>query len=182
MIGPQIMNSSSLGRQLFLVIALMACCGCGSSVVSDAAALDTQIEDQWMVNRQVVDAIPFLEKGGQYENLGNKGEVPIDKPYVLPLLKRIRDELSLKPVAVLEGPQHAMAILIEIPKDPIQRQRMGDILQQAADSFPGLLMDNWGHKWLSLDFLDQQEVAVLKSSGNLEPLQQELKSRRHSGN
>ena len=181
MTGPHMMNSSSLGRQLLLAIALMVCCGCGSSAISDAAALDTQIEDQWMANREVVDAIPFLEKGGKYENLGIPGEVPIDKPHVLPLLKRIRDELSLKPVAVLEGPQHAMAILIEIPKDPTQRKRMGNILQQTADSFPGLLMDNWGHKWLSLDFLDQQEVAVLKSSGNLEPLQQELETRRHSG-
>ncbi len=176
------MKTSSLGRHLFLAIAFATCVGCGDSVVSDAAALDTQIEDQWMANREVVDAIPFLEKGGMYENVGNKGEVPIDKPYVLPLLKRIRDELSLKPVAVLEGPQHAMAILIEIPKDPLKRQRMGDILQKAADSFPGLLMDNWGHKWLSLDYLDQLEVAGLKSSGNLEPLQQELKSRRHNGN
>ncbi len=176
------MMTSSLGRHLFLAIALATCVGCGDSVVSDATALDAQIEDQWMANREVVDAIPFLEKGGRYENVGNKGEVPIDKPYVLPLLKRIRDELSLKPVAVLEGPQHAMAILIEIPKDPVKRQRMEGILQQAADSFPGLLMDNWGHKWLSLDYLDQQEVAALKSSGNLEPLQQELKSRRHNGN
>ena len=181
MIGPHMMTSS-LGRHLFLAIALATCVGCGDSVVSDATALDAQIEDQWMANREVVDAIPFLEKGGRYENVGNKGEVPIDKPYVLPLLKRIRDELSLKPVAVLEGPQHAMAILIEIPKDPVKRQRMEGILQQAADSFPGLLMDNWGHKWLSLDYLDQQEVAALKSSGNLEPLQQELKSRRHNGN
>ncbi len=177
----RLMNLSILGRQLFLAASIMACSGCGSAAISDAAALDTQIEDQWMSNRKVVEAIPFLEKGGQYENLGIEGEVPIDKPHVLPLLKRMRDELSLKPVAVLEGPQHAMAILIEIPRDPTQRKQMGNILQQAADAFPGLLMDNWGQKWLSLDFLDQQEVAVLKSSGNLEPLQQELKTRRHSG-
>ena len=174
------MNSSSLGRLLLLAIALAMCVGCGSSAISDAAALDTQIEEQWMAQRQVVDAIPFLERGGRYENLGIQGEVPIDQPHVLPLLKRFRDELSLKPVAVLEGPQFAMAILVEIPKDPARRKRLRETLQQADDAFSGLLMDNWGQKWLSLDFLDEQEVSVLQRSGNLELLQQELESQRRS--
>ena len=172
------------GRSLFFALALAFATGvgCGKAPILDAKALDSQIEESWMANRKMVDAIPFLERGGHYENHGDKAEVPVDRPHVLPLLKRIRDELALKPVAILEGPDLAMAILVEIPKDPAQRKRLRDMMQPADDAFPGLLMDNWGQKWLSLDFLDEQEVAALNSSGTLDLLQKELESQRQAGN
>lgn len=163
---------------LCLALAVASCSGCGSSAVSDAATLDQQIEEKWMANREVVDAIPFFEGGGLFENLGDAGEVPVDTTYVLPLLKRVRDELALKPVAILEGPQRALAILVELPSSPAQRKRLGGILQEADQAYPGLLMDHWGDKWLSLDFLDEGETKAFESSGVLELMQKEHEFQR----
>jgi hypothetical protein len=176
-----IVLSSFFVRSLLIMVAAAAC-GCGNSAHTQAVALDKQIEEKWMANRKVIDAVQFLEGGGHYENLGDDDEVPIDTPFVLPLIKRFRDEFSLSPVAVLDDPQSAMAILVELPSDPAVRKRIGEVLQQADDAFPGLLLDNWGKKWLSLDFLDEKEAAALKGSGSLDLIQKEVESRRRTGN
>lgn len=165
-------------RQLLVVVILLVSIGCGSTAITDAKALDVQIEEKWMPNHQMVDAIPFFEGGGHYEDYGES----IDQPHVLPLMKRFRDELSLKPMAILEDPQLAMAIVIEIPNDAAQRTRMRKMLQEADDAFPGLLMDNWGQKWLSLDFLDDNEVTMLKNSKVFEKIQGELEYQRRLTN
>lgn len=177
-----VLRSSMIAARALLLMPVMMVCGCGSSAITNAEALDKQIEERWMANRNVVDAITFLEGGGHYENLSDDDEVPIDKQYVLPLIKRFRDEFSLNPVAVLDNPQSAMAILVELPADPAIRKRLGTALQDADEAFPGLLMDNWGEKWLSLDFLDENEVAALKNSGTLEVIQKEVESRRREAN
>lgn len=166
---------------LSIVVTTAACLGCGSSPVHDTITLDQQIEEQWIAQRTVVDAIPFLERGGHYEDQEIEKGVSIDKQYVLPLIKQFRDELSLKPLAVLDDPQFAMAILLELPQDTVQRQKIGHILQQADEAFPGLLMDNWGQKWLSLDFLDERELGALQKAGAVELIQQELELHRRTG-
>lgn len=170
---------------LCIVVTTVACLGCGSSPVDDQLTLDNQIEEQWIASRTVVDAIPFLESGGHYEDLEDSTDVStdvsIDKMYVLPLIKQFRDELSLKAVAVLDEPKFAMAIVIELPQDPLQRQRIGHILQVADDAFPGLLMDNWGQKWLSLDFLEERELGALRGAGALELIQKEQDLQRQMG-
>lgn len=168
---------------LFCAVMLMAMsAGCGSTSISDPVALDKQIEEKWLAGREMVDAIEFLERGGQYENLEIPDAAQIDQDHVLPLLKSIRDELSLNPMAVLLTPERAMAILIDNPSAPAKRNRLRDLMQAADDKFPGLLIDNWGEKWLSLDFLDEREVGVLKSSGSFEPLQKELEFQRRQRN
>lgn len=184
MTASHVLNSWLHNRgPLFCAALLMAMsAGCGSTSISDPVALDKQIEEKWLTGREMVDAIEFLERGGQYENLGIPDEAPVDQDHVLPLLKRIRDELSLNPVAVLLTPERAMAILVLNPSAPAKRNRLRDLMQAADDEFPGLLMDNWGEKWLSLDFLDEREVTVLKNSGSFEPLRKELEFQRRQRN
>jgi hypothetical protein len=154
--------------------------GCGSSAINDPVALDKQIEKDWMPDREMVDAISFLEGGGKYEDFDEAST--IDQTCVLPLLKRFRDELSLSPRALLEDPQLAMAILVEVPEDASRRTRLRKMLQEADESFSGLLMDNWGQKWLSLDFLDDNEVAALKKAQIFEKIQGELEYQRRLTN
>ena len=165
-------------RLLLAVVALGMFSGCGSSEVSDPKALDTQIEEQWMAGREKVDAIEFLEKNGQYENMELPEESQVDQFYVLPLLKKVRDELSLKPVAVLLDSERALAVLVPIPTASAPRNRLRDFVRDADEGFAGLLLDNWGEKWLSLDFLSEREVEVFKNSGTLEALQKELDFQR----
>lgn len=166
------------GQLLLSVVLIVVCSGCGSSPVIDPVALDTQIEEQWLAGRETADAVEFLEKGGQYENKGLPEEVPIDQVYLLPLLKKIQKELSLKTVAVLLKPERAMAVVVLIPAKPADRNRLRELVQATHDEFPGLLLDNWGEKWLSLDFLDEREVEVLKEAGALDTLRKELEHQR----
>lgn len=153
-------------------------CGCSDPAIQDAKDLDQQIEKRWMTDRQSVEAIPFLQQGGHYENIGAPDEIAVDQSFLLPFLIRLRDEINLKPQALLETPEQAMAVIIEIPAESARRNQLRKVLQEADDAFPGLLMDNWGLTWVSIDYLDDREVDVLKRAGRYEILKKQLELRR----
>lgn len=126
------------------------------------AQLDRQIEESWMEGREVVDAVEFFENGGAYESRPGKGTADIDRKYVLPLVKRLRDEHGLTVVVVKRDdvPNTAMAVMAQAPHDRAARNRVRTTILEAADAFPGFAMQNWSHRWVSLDFFDEFEIAA----------------------
>lgn len=171
-------RTGALCGKLLLSVFVSMICGCSDPAIQDAKDLDQQIEKRWMTDRQSVEAIPFLQQGGHDENIGAPDELDVDQPFLLPFLIRLRDELDLKPLALLETPEQAMAVIIEIPGVSAKRNQLRKVLQKADDTFPGLLMDNWGLTWVSIDYLDDREVDVLKRAGKYEVLKNQLELRR----
>lgn len=136
------------------------------------AELDRQITEGWMAGREVVDALEFFEKGGVYENREMAGAYDIDQKYVIPLIKRLKEEHHLNVLAILEKepPNTAMAIIAEVPPDRETRNKIRATILETVDEFPGFAMQNWSHNYVSLDFLDEVEVTPLRDAGALEPL------------
>jgi hypothetical protein len=124
---------------------------------------DRQIEDVWMEGRDVVDALDFFASGGVYESRRGDAAADIDQKYVLPLIKRLRDEHGLTVLVVkLEEPANtAMALIAEAPADREARNRVRAAILETADQFPGFAMQNWSRNWVSLDFLDELEVQAI---------------------
>lgn len=124
--------------------------------------LDRQIEEDWIYGREVVDAVEFFEKGGVYENQPGEGAEDIDRKFLLPLVKRLRNEYGLTVLAVKrdDAPNMAMAVIAEAPKDQATRNRVRAAILETADAFPGFAMQNWSHRWVSIDLFDEQELKV----------------------
>lgn len=174
-------RSFSLSPALTLGVllgGLLAITGCGGQPPVDQVSLDAQIEDQWMANREVVDAIEFFEKGGLYSDPFE--ESGVEKKHILPLLTRIRDELVLKPLVVQDDPENAMAVLIELPADTATRKRMAAMIQEADDAYDGLVMDHWGKKWLSFDWVEGEELEMLEEADALDTIIAEHQRFRNS--
>ena len=51
-----------------------------------------------------------------------------------------------------------MAVIAEAPADRESRNRVRATILEAADAFPGFAMQNWSHRWVSLDFFDAVET------------------------
>jgi uncharacterized protein YlxP (DUF503 family) len=136
------------------------------------AVLDRQITEEWMAGREVVDALEFFEKGGVYENRDSDEAMDIDQKYVVPLVKRLKDEFHLNVLAIVEpdSTNTAMAIVAEVPPDRETRNKIRAAILETADKFPGFAMQNWSHNYVSLDFLDELEITPLREAGALEPL------------
>ena len=159
-----------MNRRKYLIVALLAVLvllavvalfGKRESRATIAEIHDGQIEAGWMVDREQVDAVTFLEEGGVYENKPEKADV--DRTYLLPLLKQLKDDFELSPVALLDEPRIAFAVVIDVSglsAEDGQRSGVVDAIQAADDAFPGLLVDKWGGRWLSLDLFDEQDLEV----------------------
>lgn len=152
-----------------ILVLLVTAAGCGSDF-DNKASLDAQIEAEWFENRQLADAVSFFENGGVYEDSGEPGDPAIDQPTVLPLVRQLRDTLELDVQVVIEEPGEAFALLIAIPKDESKHQQIRDMLNQADEEFFGVVMHNWGHRWISLDFLNELETKMLSDAGVLDKL------------
>jgi len=137
------------------------------------AALDRQIEEIWMQGRETEDALEFFAQGGQYESRPGQGTAEIDQKYVVPLIRQLRDEHGLKVLVIKRDdvPGIAMAVIAQAPLDRAERNRVRQTILAADDAFPGFAMQNWSHHWVSLDFLDKEEMDPLIRSGSLEKLQ-----------
>lgn len=158
--------------QLFLLVlcGIISLTGCGRSrEQAEAARMDRQVERDWMDGHEVVNAIEFFEKGGHYED-GDPELSSVDRDHVLPLAKRLQKELDLQPLVVLLDSETAFAMVAELPTEEASRVKLRAILNEADDAFPGFLFDNWGQKWLSLDFLNELETQAIKDAGALESL------------
>jgi hypothetical protein len=125
---------------------------------------DQHVRKDMLAKHEKREALPFLEKHGQFFDVDDSTHV--DRDVVVPLLKRLQELAPMPQWAMLrpEKRNSAYAVLIELPKDPKLVDRMADAVQEANGKFSGLILQQWGHEWLMIDLIDQQSYAILKES------------------
>lgn len=123
------------------------------------AAFDNQIQ-QFDGRYQEVDAYEFFENGGVY--CDHEQAKPFDRPFIVPILKRLAEKHDLAWTAVVDPrmPQDALWIYAPLPTS-LSKRVLRDSLQAEQDrlEFQGDILQQWGHSHLSLDFLTPEEVA-----------------------
>ena len=146
---------------IFLTI-LMLLPGCG---VDHAAKVDVKVKKQWMRPGNYVDAIRYLESGGKYYTASMPGMPDLDREAIIPLLKRLKKEFDHEQYAILvEDEDYCWGIVVKLPQDESQREKVEAFVEREMESFPGMILTEWGHEWLSLDFLDEQAAAVVREA------------------
>lgn len=143
------------------LLLMLMLSGCSEPLPTVAEEHDQQIETSWMVDRAATDAVEFLEQGGMYENASTDQD--IDGQYVLPMIRQLRDDFGLDVRALLDDPEIAFAIVVDVSQMPLgddRRPQVMDIIEETDKKFPGVLIDKWGDRWLSFDLLDEQEMEV----------------------
>lgn len=147
---------------LLLILMLAFAVGCGQSTpkVSLEDRFDEEVETSWQVRWKWVDAIPFFENGGMYTDTGDPGDPQLDRAHVMPLLKRLGEEfqLSWKAVVGNKNEKNCMAVVAALPDEPGLRGRIEASLRQHEADFPGDILQQWGKRWVSLDFLNEKQV------------------------
>jgi len=125
---------------------------------------DDNIRENLFSTHERREAIPFFEEKGRYFDVDTS--TTVDRDVVLPLLKRLNEVASTEQWALIR-PKHddwAGALVIGLPDNPQTVDRMAQVVQEADDQFPGFIVQQWGHEWLAIDFLDQETYEFLKKS------------------
>ncbi len=139
--------------------------GCSREQFDPQAAFDSEVEAGYLQKFPQAEAVRFLTEGGLYVDSGDPDDPEVarlDQAHVVPLLQRLDSEFSMKSIAVLsqDDPQVALAIVAALP-DGVTKEEVTSLLMDVQQEFPGEILVEWGHKWLSLDFLTAQDVADL---------------------
>jgi hypothetical protein len=75
----------------------------------------------------------------------------------------LKAEFDPEQYAILvEDEPYCWGIVVRIPEDPAQRQQFQEFLNREDDAFPGMILQEWGHEWVSLDFLNEEAAAVIR--------------------
>lgn len=156
-------NFRSLGIWLFVGVALgvaVLVFGPFRKRTPDyAAAYDRQIEEQWLVSFQKVDAIDYLEKGGLYNYDPEFSEANYDKSFFLPMLIRLNGEEKLNFTGLISPklPNELYGVIAELPGEPAARERIRTIIRDEESRFKGAVQDRFGHRWLDLDYFEPDD-------------------------
>ncbi len=168
-------------------VLLLAISGCDRDY---EAELDAKVTQQWMRPGMFVDAIEYLESGGHYHNSDDDppGAQNLDQQAILPFLKALREEFGQDLYAILveadeDAPandrgdqgdaagQHtppldelAWGFVMKLPNDEANRKRFEDYLESARQDFPGMILEQWGHEWISLDFIDEEQAQFVREA------------------
>jgi hypothetical protein len=153
-------GSRVLGLTLFL--GLSSCLGGCTSDIQEVA--DRHVQVDLLDKHEKLEAIPFLEKRGRFYDLDDTTHV--DREVVLPLLKRLKQLAPTDQWAVLrpEKANSSYGVLIGLPADPTVVDRMAEAVQEADDRFSGFILQQWGHRWLLINLIDEQTFEYLKAS------------------
>lgn len=150
--------------QLMAWLAVFAIAGCGTArPVDEAARFDREVDAVWKVKWPWVDALPFFQRGGRYVDTDDAEKASFDRPHVAPLLKALGEEFDLHWQAVVQPDQRdfALAIVAELPTDPTIHKQIAAAIERHQQTFPGAILVQQGHRWLSLDFLTPEQEAFL---------------------
>lgn len=108
----------------------------------------------------VSDGLEFFRRGGVF--CDDDDYQPYDKPYIVPLLKRLSERFGMtwSVIAEPKNPDYAMSVYAAIP-DGVTRDELKLALkeEQFSDTFKGDILQIWGHKHIALDFMTPEEVA-----------------------
>jgi hypothetical protein len=146
---------------LVLLLPPLLAVGCGKDDYE--SDVDFRITQEWMQPGMYVDAIEYLETGGQYDAMAMPDTASLDQTAILPFLQRLKTEFDPEQYAILvEDEPYCWGIVVKIPEQPAQRQRFQEFLAREDAAFPGMILQEWGHEWVSLDFLNEQAAAVIR--------------------
>lgn len=121
------------------------------------AEFDSLVEDIWIdLNEgKLVDAVEYLEGGGQHYNVGESDAESIDRTVLLPLCERLRDEYDVKPQALIDADLgFASMILVKLPGNPLTHSAIETVIADADADFEGTIDAEWGHVWLAISLLE----------------------------
>ncbi|HEY3964077.1 MAG TPA: hypothetical protein VGM05_05935 [Planctomycetaceae bacterium] len=135
--------------------------GCGSDIKEIA---DQQVARNLLASHERREAIPFFENRGRFFDTDES--TTVDHDVVLPLLKTLAEVADTDQWVILRPAETdwAFALLVKLPRDPGIVDRMAAAVEQVDAGFPGLILQQWGHEWLSMDLIDQETYAFMKKS------------------
>lgn len=125
------------------------------------AVFDTQVEREFPARFHQEDGLEFFRRGGRYCDFPEFA--PYDQPYVLPLLERLSARFSFKWTVVAERHDldSALSVYARIPDELNPRDIQSALSEEQANpNFKGDILQQWGHRYISLDFLTPEEVAA----------------------
>ncbi|HET6326434.1 MAG TPA: hypothetical protein VFG04_17295 [Planctomycetaceae bacterium] len=141
---------------------LFGAVGCQNSDLQEFA--DRHVQQDMLDKHDKREAIPFLEERGRFYDIDETTHV--DREIVLPLLKRLKELAPTEQWAMLE-PEKAKScygVLIGLPDDSGIIDQMADAVQSADDKFSGFILQQWGHRWLLINLIDERTFESLKAS------------------
>ncbi len=155
--------SGSIRLALYLSFGLLFWAGgCQNNDIQEFA--DRHVQQDMLDKHEKREAIPFLEQQGRFYDSDDTTHV--DREVVLPLLKRLKELAGTEQWAILE-PEKAKpcyGVLIGLPDDSGIVDRMADAVQTADDKFSGFILQQWGHRWLLINLIDERTFESLKAS------------------
>ncbi len=140
-------------------------CAAGCSSKPDWKQVgDENVTENLFANNERREAIPFFEKQGRYFDMDES--TTVDRDVVLPLLKRLNEVVPTEQWAIIRPKKDdwAAALVIALPDNEKTVDRMAQVVQEADDKYSGFIVQQWGHAWLAVDFLDQETYEYLKKS------------------
>ena len=153
-------------RILFLagLVTMTLMAGCSEKPIDHDARFDTRVEESWTKDSQWIDAVELLSSGGAFIDTGEPDGQLLDTPHVLPVLKRLSEEFGLEWQAITEevNPTQALAIVAKLPENTSIREKFEAALKLEQKSFPGSILYQWGHRWLSISFLNQEQSDMIE--------------------
>jgi hypothetical protein len=146
------------------MLALALLPGCGASEIDVEQRFDHTVEDSWTKDSNWVDAVKLLSTGGRFIDDEEDKTHVLDGPHVLPLLQRLSTEFGLEWQAITEdvNPMQALVVIARLPGDPQIRTKIEAVLNKEQDTFPGAILHQWGHRWLSINFLNKEQAAMIE--------------------
>lgn len=153
------------------MLGLLTLASCGEPSIDLEEWVDQRTENEWMQPGKYVDGAEFFAEGGHYYNHPDDPEATqLDEPYIIPLLNRLREEFDIPQYVILdEEPKMAYAVVMKLPDGRGKRKALEEWLNDEDAKFPGMILQEWGNKWLSLHFLDHEEAAIVREGWGLEP-------------
>ena len=123
---------------------------------------DRMVEENLLKLEGRCEAIGFFDQGGRF--FDDDETTTVDRDVVLPLLKQVRETARTDQWVVPQpnNAKQALALLIELPDDQATIDRMAKDVEAADDKFSGLILQQWGHQWLSLNLIDQETAEFFK--------------------
>jgi hypothetical protein len=148
---------------VFCVGMVVCAAGCGGTPDWQEVG-DDNVRNGLFPTHERREAIPFFEQNGRY--IDRDEATTVDRDIVLPLLKNLQQVAATEQWVMIRpsDTNWAGALVVELPENSETVDRMAAVVQEADDKFPGFIVQQWGHEWLAMDFLDKETYEFLKKS------------------